>query len=153
LSDADDARFMRRALELAREAAAHGEVPVGAVLAKDGEVVGEGANAPIGRLDPGGHAEMIALRAAARRLDNYRLPGTTLYVTLEPCAMCVGALMHARVARLVFGALDAKTGACGSVVDLLAEPRLNHHCASVTAGVLRDECAAVLSEFFAARRA
>jgi tRNA(adenine34) deaminase len=152
LSDPDDERFMRRALELARAAAAAGEVPVGAVLVRDGAVLGEGANAPIASIDPGGHAELIALRDAARRVGNYRLPGTTLYATLEPCVMCVGALMHARVGRLVYGASDPKTGACGSVVDLLADPRLNHHCPDVRAGVLGADAAALLAGFFAARR-
>ena len=152
MTPAQDERFMARAVELARDSAAHGEVPVGAVLVLAGDIVGEGANAPIGRLDPSGHAEMLALRAAAAHLRNYRLPDTTLYVTLEPCVMCVGVLMHARVARLVFGASDPKTGACGSVIDLLAEPRLNHHCVEVVRGVLREDCAALLSQFFAARR-
>ena len=143
---------MRVALEQARAAQAAGEVPVGAVVVKDGEIIGAGFNAPISRHDPSAHAEITALRDAARRLGNYRLPGCTLYVTLEPCAMCVGAMFHARIARLVYGAADPKTGACGSVLDLFAEPRLNHH-ATVTAGVLAEECGAPLRQFFAAKRA
>jgi tRNA(adenine34) deaminase len=117
----------------------------------DGQVVGRGFNAPIGRHDPSAHAEMLALRDAAAALGNYRLPGSTLYVTLEPCAMCAGAMLHARVARVVFGAPDPKTGACGSVVNLFAEPRLNHH-ASVSGGVLAEECGQVLRDFFRGRR-
>ncbi len=143
---------MMAALELARTAAAADEVPVGAVVVVDGEIVGRGFNQPIGRHDPTAHAEVMALRDAAARLGNYRLPGATLYVTLEPCIMCAGAIMHARVARVVFGARDPKTGAAGSVVDLFAEDRLNHH-AEVAGGVLAQECGAMLSGFFAARRA
>jgi tRNA(adenine34) deaminase len=149
---ADDQAFMLAALEKAREAQAAGEVPVGAVVVKDGEIIGAGFNAPISRHDPTAHAEILALRDAAKRLGNYRLPGCVLYVTLEPCAMCVGAMLHARIERLVYGAADPKTGACGSVIDLFAEPRLNHH-ASLTAGVMAEECAALLREFFAAKRA
>ncbi len=149
--DGSDAHWMKQALALAREAGARGEVPVGAVVVKDGAIVGRGGNAPIAHDDPTAHAEINALRDAARSLGNYRLPGCELYVTLEPCAMCVGAVIHARVARLVFGAADPKTGACGSVIDLAAEPRLNHH-ASVTGGVLATECGKLLSDFFAARR-
>jgi tRNA(adenine34) deaminase len=148
----DDSIFMLAALEQARKAQAAGEVPVGAVVVKDGEIVGLGFNAPIGRHDPTGHAEILALRAAATKLDNYRLPDCELYVTLEPCAMCVGAMLHARIARLVYGAADPKTGACGSVLDLFSEPRLNHH-ATVTKGVMAQECGALLREFFAAKRA
>ena len=143
---------MREAMALAREAEAVSEVPVGAVLVRDGLVVGRGFNAPISRHDPSAHAEIRALRDAAERLSNYRLPGCTLYVTLEPCAMCAGAIQHARIARLVFGAADPKTGACGSVVNLFAEPRLNHH-AEVVGGVLAEECGDMLRAFFAARRA
>ncbi len=117
----------------------------------DGEVVGRGFNQPIGRHDPTAHAEIMALREAATRLGNYRLPGGTLYVTLEPCAMCAGAIMHARIDRVVFGARDPKTGAAGSVIDLFAESRLNHHT-TVTGGVLADQCGSLLSGFFAARR-
>ena len=142
---------MGQAMDRARQAGAAGEVPVGAVVVCDGEVVGRGWNQPIGRADPTAHAEVMALRKAAEQLGNYRLPGCTLYVTLEPCAMCAGAIMHARIARVVFGARDPKTGAAGSVVDLFAEGRLNHH-ATVTGGVLGEACGALLSSFFAARR-
>jgi tRNA(adenine34) deaminase len=147
----DDAHFMRHALALAGEAAALGEVPVGAVLVKDGEVVGEGFNHPISSSDPTAHAEIVALRDAAKRLDNYRLMGCTLYVSLEPCAMCVGALMHARVARVVWGAPEPKSGACGSVIDLTREAKLNHH-ASFVGGVLADESGEILRAFFRQRR-
>jgi tRNA(adenine34) deaminase len=147
----DDDDFMGRALDLARQAGAAGEVPVGCVVVHDGEIVGRGWNQPIGRHDPTAHAEIMALRDAADRLGNYRLPGCTLYVTLEPCAMCAGAIMHARIGRVVFGALDPKTGVAGSVIDLFAESRLNHH-AAVAGGVLADPCGALLSSFFAARR-
>ena len=146
-----DASFMRLALAQARLAAAAGEVPVGAVVVHQGRVIGQGGNAPIGRHDPSAHAEMLALRAAAQALGNYRLDDCELYVTLEPCAMCVGAMLHARLKRVVFGAPDPKTGAAGSVVDLPAQPRLNHHTA-VQGGVLADECAAVLHAFFKTRR-
>jgi tRNA(adenine34) deaminase len=147
----DHERFMRRALRLALDAEAAGEVPVGAIVVLDGEVVGEGFNAPISCSDPTAHAEVQALRAASARAGNYRLPGSTLYVTLEPCAMCAGAIMHARVAQVVFGAADPKTGAAGSVMNLFAEPRLNHH-AQVQGGVLADECMAILQRFFARKR-
>ncbi len=147
----DDELFMGQALELARQAGAAGEVPVGALVVHEGEVVGRGWNQPIGRHDPTSHAEVMALRDAAERLGNYRLPGSTLYVTLEPCAMCAGAIMHARIARVVFGARDPKTGVAGSVIDLFAETRLNHH-ASVVGGVLAEPCGTLLSSFFAARR-
>lgn len=147
----DDTEFMGLALDLAREAGAAGEVPVGALVVIDGEVAGRGYNQPIGRHDPTAHAEIMALRDAATRLGNYRLPGSTLYVTLEPCAMCAGAIMHARVERVVFGARDPKTGAAGSVIDLFAESRLNHHT-SVSGDVRADECGSLLSGFFAARR-
>lgn len=150
-SAADDERWMRHAMALAARAAEAGEVPVGAVLVRQGEVLGEGANAPIGRADPTAHAEVLALRAAAARIGNYRLPGATLYVTLEPCAMCAGAMMHARIARIVYGTPDPKTGVAGSLLDLFAVPQLNHH-ARVEGGVLRAECAAQLSAFFANRR-
>jgi tRNA(adenine34) deaminase len=143
---------MRSALEQARMAQDAGEVPVGAVVVKDGEIIGRGFNAPISRHDPAAHAEILALRDAADKLGNYRLPDCALYVTLEPCAMCAGAMLHARIARLVYGAADPKTGACGSVIDLFAEPKLNHH-ASVSSGVMAEECAVLLREFFAARRA
>jgi tRNA(adenine34) deaminase len=147
----DDSGFMGLALDLAREAGAAGEVPVGALIVLDGEVAGRGFNQPIGRHDPTAHAEIMALRDAATRLGNYRLPGCTLYVTLEPCAMCAGAIMHARIERVVFGARDPKTGAVGSVIDLFAEASLNHHT-SVAGGMLADECGNLLSAFFAARR-
>jgi tRNA(adenine34) deaminase len=149
--DTEDERWMRYALELARSGADAGEVPVGAALLLNGQIVGEGFNRPVSAHDPSAHAEMLALREAALRLGNYRLPGTTLYVTLEPCVMCVGAIIHARVSRVVFGASDPKTGACGSVVDLFSESRLNHH-AEVLGGVLAEASAALLREFFAARR-
>ncbi len=147
----DDFRFMRAALDQAELAGALGEVPVGAVVVVDGEIVGAGHNQPIGARDPSAHAEIMALRDAGRRLGNYRLPGATLYVTLEPCAMCSGAILHARVARVVYGARDPKTGAAGSVVDLFAETRLNHH-AEIVGGVLGEECGGRLSAFFAGRR-
>lgn len=147
-----DEQFMREALALARQAEAAGEVPVGAVVVKDDEIVGRGYNAPISRHDPSAHAEMMALRDAAQRLGNYRLVGCELFVTLEPCMMCAGAIMHARIARVVYGARDPKTGACGSVLDAFAELRLNHH-AQVQGGVLAEECGAALSNFFAMRRA
>lgn len=148
----DEEAMMTLALGLAREAAALGEVPVGAVVVRAGEVVGRGFNAPIAHSDPTGHAEIAALRDAARRLRNYRLPGCTLYVTLEPCVMCAGAIQHARIERLVYGAADPKTGACGSVIDLFADKRLNHHTAVVRGGVLAREAAALLQQFFACRR-
>ena len=144
-------QFMRIALDLAREAGAAGEVPVGAVVVKDGEVIGRGYNCPISAHDPTAHAEVIALRDAARSLANYRLAGCELYVTLEPCAMCAGAIIHARVRRLVYGAQDPKTGACGSVADLFANTALNHHT-TVIAGVLAAEAGGLLQQFFAARR-
>ena len=146
-----DIDFMTQALALAREAAAQDEVPVGAVVALDGEIVGQGFNQPIGRHDPTAHAEVMALRDAAARLGNYRLPGCTLYVTVEPCAMCAGAIQHARVARVVYGTVEPKTGACGSVVDLFAEARLNHH-AEVSGGVMAEDCAEIVSDFFRRRR-
>jgi tRNA(adenine34) deaminase len=146
-----DERFMREALALADEAAGRGEVPVGAVVVKDGAIVGRGFNRPIGASDPTAHAEIVALREAAAALGNYRLPECDLYVTLEPCAMCVGAMVHARIARVVYGAADPKTGACGSIVDLPALATFNHH-GTFAGGVLADECAAVLKRFFADRR-
>ena len=146
-----DIEYMQAALALAEQAALAGEVPVGAVVVRDGTIVGRGHNAPISRHDPSAHAEIQAMRDAARNLGNYRLVGCTLYVTLEPCAMCCGAMQHARIARVVFGASDPKTGACGSVIDLMSEARLNHH-AVVEGGVLADQCGMRLSQFFAARR-
>jgi tRNA(adenine34) deaminase len=148
---AESETLMREALALAAEAAAAGEVPVGAVVVKDGVVIGRGFNRPLSSNDPTAHAEIVALREAAALLGNYRLPGCDLYVTLEPCAMCVGAMMHARIARVVFGARDPKAGACGSVVDLPAVQALNHH-ATFEGGLLAEACGAALKEFFAARR-
>lgn len=142
---------MQIALELAQQAATVGEVPVGAIVVKNGEIIGRGSNAPITTHDPTAHAEIRAMRDAAQHLGNYRLVGCTLYVTLEPCAMCTGAIQHARIAKLVYGASDPKTGACGSVVDLMAEPKLNHHT-EITGGILAQECGALLSAFFSARR-
>lgn len=147
----NDADYMALAIELAREAATLDEVPVGAIVVLDGAIVGRGCNQPISRHDPTAHAEVMALRDAAARLGNYRLPECTLYVTQEPCVMCAGAIMHARIARVVFGAHNPKTGAAGSVVDLFAEARLNHH-ATIVGGVCAAECGALLSNFFAARR-
>ncbi len=143
---------MREAIALAREAWEAGEVPVGAIVVREGQVVGRGRNSPIALRDPTAHAEVLALRDAARRLDNYRLPECELFVTVEPCPMCLGAIFHARIRRLVYGARDPKTGACGSVVDLAGEARLNHH-ARVEGGLLAEECARLLTEFFARRRA
>lgn len=147
-----DADYMCAALDLARQAAQAGEVPVGAVVVKDSRIIGRGSNASISRHDPSAHAEMIALRDAAQAAGNYRLVGCELFVTLEPCVMCVGAMFHARIARVVFGARDPKTGAAGSVFNLFSETRLNHH-ARIHGGVLAEECGKVLSDFFAARRA
>lgn len=147
----EDARWMQRALLQAYEARQRGEVPVGAVLVRDGQLLAEGFNQPIALHDPSAHAEMQALRAAGLAVGNYRLPGTVLYVTLEPCAMCAMALMHARVSRVVFAAHDPKTGAGGSVLDLFAFQQLNHHTA-VQGGVLREEAAALLQSFFRERR-
>lgn len=151
MSAGDDERFLREALALAEAAAAAGEVPVGAVVVKDGEIVGRGANRPIGSRDPTAHAEIVALREAAATLGNYRLPGCELFVTLEPCPMCVGAMLHARLARVVFGASDPKTGACGGATDLASHPGLNHQTA-FEGGLLAGPCGDVLRRFFAARR-
>lgn len=142
---------MREALALAGQAAAAGEVPVGAVVVKEGVVVGRGHNQPVSGRDPTAHAEIVAMRDAAARIGNYRLTGCDLYVTLEPCAMCAAAMMHARIARVVYGATDPKAGACGSVVNLFAEKRLNHH-ATVTGGILPAEAGKLLQDFFAVRR-
>jgi len=147
----NDADWMRHALTLAARAEAEGEVPVGAVLVRDGEVIGEGWNRPIGSHDPSAHAEMLALRDAARRVGNYRLPGSVMYVTLEPCPMCVGAMIHARVARVVFAAHDTKTGACGSALDLPGHPSHNHRLL-VEGGVLAEEASEMLRAFFRGRR-
>jgi tRNA(adenine34) deaminase len=144
--------FMRLALEQAQHAWDLGEVPVGAVVVKDGAVIAVGYNQPIGKHDPTAHAEIVALRAAAEALGNYRLPGCELYVTLEPCVMCSGAMMHARLAKVVYGATDPKTGAGGSVVNLFEQEQLNHHT-EIAGGVMAEECGAMLKSFFAARRA
>ena len=146
-----DMDCMARAIELAREAEAAGEVPVGALIVRDGVVIAEGWNRPIGTCDPSAHAEMVALRAAGAALETYRLTGTTLYVTLEPCAMCASAMVHARVARLVYGAADPRAGAAGSVFDIVRHPALNHRL-EVDGGVRAEECGALLRSFFAARR-
>jgi len=146
-----DNDYMQIALDLAQLAAAAGEVPVGAIVVKDGAIIGRGSNAPITTHDPTAHAEIRAMRDAAQHLGNYRLVDCTLYVTLEPCAMCSGAIQHARIAKLIYGASDPKTGACGSVVNLMAEPKLNHHT-EITGGVMAEQCGALLSSFFSARR-
>ncbi len=146
-----DSEFMQVALDLARQAQIHGEVPVGAIVVHQDVIIGQGYNRPIGHADPTAHAEIIAMRNAAQYLQNYRLSGCTLYVTLEPCTMCLGAMFHARIGRLVYAATDPKTGACGSVIDLPAEDRLNHHM-QVTAGIMAEESSALLKQFFAQRR-
>ncbi len=146
-----DQEMMRGAIVLAQHAEAAGEVPVGAVVVHQGEIIGSGWNHPISAHDPSAHAEMIAMREAAKHKRNYRLLETTLYVTLEPCAMCAGAMVHARIQRLVFGAYDPKTGAAGSVFNLVSGGELNHQL-DVTGGVLADDCGALLKEFFTSRR-
>jgi tRNA(adenine34) deaminase len=146
-----DVVYMRRALDLARCGEAEGEVPVGAVVVADGRILAETWNRPVSLDDPTAHAEILALRAAGEALGNYRLAGATLYVTLEPCAMCAGAMVHARIARLVYGASDPKAGAAGSVFELLRAPALNHRV-EVTGGVLAAECGELLRAFFQARR-
>lgn len=146
-----DSAFMQLALEQARHAWSLGEVPVGAVVVLDGVVIASGFNQPIGRHDPTAHAEVNALRAAAEKLGNYRLPGCELYVTLEPCMMCSGAMLHARLARVIYGAPDPKTGVCGSVLNLFDQAQLNHHT-EVVGGVMADEASAMLKAFFAERR-
>ena len=151
MTSLEDERWMQYTLNLARQAAAEEEVPVGAVLVRGDELLGEGWNQPIGNCDPTAHAEIQALRAASERVANYRLPGTTLYVTLEPCPMCAGAIVHARVERVVFGASDPRTGAAGTIFNLLQTPELNHRC-EITSGVLADECAELLRGFFRERR-
>jgi tRNA(adenine34) deaminase len=151
MSVVNDSHFMRLALQLAQRAGNQGEVPVGAILVHGGEVIGEGWNQPIALHDPTAHAEIMALRAGAQRLANYRLSGTTLYATLEPCAMCMGALITARVARVVFGAWDLKAGACGSVLDLPRETRLAQGI-DAFGGVCSDESTALLKQFFESRR-
>ncbi len=147
----NDTTYMQEALKLAAQAAASGEVPVGAVVVKDGVIVGRGYNQPIAGSDPTAHAEVIAMRDAGKALGNYRLTDCDLYVTLEPCVMCAGAIMHARIRRLIYGARDPKTGACGSAIDLFAQQHLNHH-AEVSSGMLADDAVALLQDFFARRR-
>ena len=151
MADTCDDAFMRAALTLAQRARDAGEVPVGAVVVKDGEIIGRGFNQPITSNDPTTHAEIVALREAAQHVKNYRLVDCALYVTLEPCMMCVGAMLHARLKRVVFGAHDPKTGVCGSIIDLPKEEKLNHHT-TFEGGVLRDECSAMLKAFFQSRR-
>ena len=146
-----DEAFMRRALELAQRAQEGGEVPVGAVVVLEEKILGEGWNRPIAACDPTAHAEIQAMRAASSALSNYRLTGATLYVTLEPCVMCAGAIFHTRIGRVVFGASDPKTGAAGGIVDLFKNEKLNHQ-AQIHGGVLASECGALLSRFFASRR-
>ncbi|NBO10183.1 MAG: tRNA adenosine(34) deaminase TadA [Methylophilaceae bacterium] len=146
-----DQIYMQAAIALAKQAAENGEVPVGAIVVKDGEIIGRGSNAPIGMHDPSAHAEILAMRDAAKNIGNYRLVDCTLYVTLEPCAMCAGAIQHSRIANLIYGASDPKTGACGSVVNLMSEEKLNHHTI-VTSGVLAEEAGKILSDFFKQRR-
>lgn len=147
----EDKRWMRQALDEACRAQDDGEVPVGAVLVRDAALIGAGFNRPIGAKDPSAHAEVVALRSAAARLGNYRLPGSTLYVTLEPCMMCAGAILHARVSRLVFGAYDPKAGAVTSVYDVIARPR-NNRAPLWTGGILEKECSTILQGFFRSRR-
>ena len=146
-----DRQFMQEAIEQAKLAANAGEVPVGAVLVRDGQIISRGFNQSIGNSDPSAHAEMIAMRAAAETEGNYRLPGTTLYVTLEPCTMCAGAMLHARIDRVVFGAQDPKTGAAGSVLNVFSEKQINHQT-QVEGGILGEECGQLLRKFFKERR-
>jgi len=146
-----DRQFMQEALAQAKLAALAGEVPVGAVLVREGRIISTGFNQPISKSDPSAHAEMMALRAAAQAESNYRLPGTTLYVTLEPCTMCAGAMLHARVERVVFGASDPKTGAAGSVLHVFSEKQINHQT-QVEGGIMAEECGQVLRDFFKGRR-
>ena len=146
-----DHQFMQQALDQAKLAALAGEVPVGAVLVREGKVISKAFNQPIGLHDPSAHAEMLTLRAAAHDESNYRLPGTTLYVTLEPCSMCAGAILHARVDRVVYGAIDPKTGAAGSVLDIFSLKQINHQT-QVEGGMMSQECGQVLREFFRERR-
>lgn len=147
----DDEHWMRHALNLAHKAAELDEVPVGAVLVKDGQLLSEGWNQPIAQHDPTAHAEIMAIRSAAQQMQNYRLPGTTLYITLEPCTMCAGAIIHARISRVVFGAAEPRAGAAGSAINLLQNTQFNHQT-EFTSGVLSDECGQVLKDFFASRR-
>ena len=146
-----DHQFMQQAIEQARLAALAGEVPVGAVLVRDGKVISSAFNKPISTHDPSAHAEMLALRAAAQNEANYRLPGSTLYVTLEPCTMCSGAILHARVDRVVYGAVDPKTGAAGSVLDVFSSKQINHQT-TVEGGLMGDDCGQLLRNFFKERR-
>ena len=146
-----DQQYMRMAIEQAQLAAQSGEVPVGAVLVRDGRVISKAFNKPIATHDPSAHAEMLALRAAALAEENYRIPGSTLYVTLEPCAMCSGAMLHARIDRVVFGAPDPKTGAAGSVLDLFSSKQINHQTV-VDGGMMSEECGQLLRDFFKERR-
>lgn len=146
-----DQQYMRMAIEQAQLAAQSGEVPVGAVLVKDGQVISKAFNKPIANHDPSAHAEMLALREAALVEENYRIPGSTLYVTLEPCAMCSGAMLHARIDRVVYGASDPKTGAAGSVLDIFASKQINHQT-SVEGGIMSEECGQLLRDFFKGRR-
>lgn len=146
-----DDDWMRHALTLAHKAAELGEVPVGAVLVKDGQLLAEGWNQPIINNDPTAHAEIMAIRNAAKLVENYRLPGTTLYITIEPCSMCAGAIIHSRIARVVFGASEPRAGAAGSVINLLQNEQFNHQT-EITSGVLENECSQILKDFFAKRR-
>jgi tRNA(adenine34) deaminase len=146
-----DRQYMQQAIEQAMLAASAGEVPVGAVLVRNGKVISKGFNQPISNSDPSAHAEMLALRGAAQSEANYRLPGTTLYVTLEPCTMCAGAMLHARVDRVVFGASDPKTGAAGSVLNVFSEKQINHQT-QVEGGIMSEECGQILRQFFKERR-
>ena len=147
-----DDEWMRHALTLAHKAADLGEVPVGAVLVKEGQLISEGWNQPIMNHDPTAHAEIMAIRNAAQSIENYRLPGTTLYITIEPCSMCAGAIIHSRISRVVFGASEPRAGAAGSVINLLQNEQFNHQT-ELTSGVLADECSQILKDFFARRRA
>lgn len=147
----DDERWMLHAIELAKHAELEGEVPVGAVLVEHDQIIGEGWNAPISTNDPTSHAEIVALRSAAIQKENYRMPDTTLYVTLEPCVMCTGAIFNARIARVVFGAYDPKSGSASSIINLFQDQRLNHH-AKLECGVLESQCAELLTSFFKIRR-
>jgi len=146
-----DQQYMRMAIEQAQLAAQSGEVPVGAILVRDGQVIAKAFNKPIANHDPSAHAEMLALREAALAQENYRIPGSTLYVTLEPCAMCSGAMLHARIDRVVYGAADPKTGAAGSVLDLFSSKQINHQT-SVEGGIMGEECGQLLRDFFKGRR-
>ena len=151
MNEKDDFHWMQHAIKLARRAQDLDEVPVGAVLLKDNQIIGEGWNQPIGKNDPSAHAEIQALRKAAQKMENYRLPGSVLYVTLEPCVMCVGAIFQARLARVVFGAYDPKSGAAGSVLNLFEISELNHHT-ELSGGILKKDCSDLLVNFFSNRR-